>query len=117
MRVDLRERTKKFALRIIKLYGALPTSVEAQVLGKQILRSGTSVGAHFREAYRSRSDAEFVSKLEGGLQELEETIYWLELIHDTEILPASRLTSLTNEANELAAIFVTCVKKVKHNPH
>ncbi|KAM3109205.1 four helix bundle protein [Phormidesmis sp. 146-33] len=113
MRVDLRERTKKFALRVIRLYGALPSSIEAQVIGKQVLRSGTSVGAHFREAHRSRSDAEFVSKVEGGLQELEETIYWLELIQEAGIFPAAKLQSLHQEANELAAILVTCVKKVK----
>ena len=69
----MRERTKRFALRVIRLYIALPKSTEAQVLGKQVLRSGTSVGAHYREAHRARSTAEFVTKLEGGLQELEET--------------------------------------------
>ncbi len=72
-RTDLKSRTKQFALRIVRLFSALPTTTVAQVIGKQLLRSGTSVGAHYREAYRSRSDAEFISKLEGGLQELEET--------------------------------------------
>jgi len=72
---DILERTKAFALRIIRLYTALPKSTEAQVIGKQVLRSGTSVGAHVREGKRSRSDAELVSKIEGGLQELEETVY------------------------------------------
>ena len=76
-RQDLKVRTKQFALRIIRVYSALPTTAVAQVIGKQILRSGTSVGAHYREAFRSRSDAEFISKLEGGLQELDETEYWL----------------------------------------
>ena len=71
---DLRTRTKRFALRVIRLYSSLPKKTEAQVIGKQLLRSGTSVGAHYREAVRSRSDAEFISKLEGGLQELEEYI-------------------------------------------
>ena len=70
--VDLKARTKQFALRMIRLYSALPKTTEAQVIGKQVLRSGTSVGAHYREASRSRSTAEFVSKIEGGLQELEE---------------------------------------------
>ena len=73
MAQDLRKRTKDFALRIIRLYSSLPSSTVAQVIGKQVLRSGTSVGAHYREAYRSRSDAEFISKIQGGLQELEET--------------------------------------------
>ena len=71
---DLRDRTKAFALRIIKVYTALPKTTEAQVIGKQILRSGTSVGAHYREAKRARSTAEFISKIEGGNQELEERI-------------------------------------------
>jgi four helix bundle protein len=115
-RLDLRSRTKKFALRIVRLYSALPETTVAQILGKQMLRSGTSVGAHYREAYRSRSDAEFISKIEGGLQELEETIYWLELIVESEIVPAEKLNYLMQEANELIAILVTCVKNVKqHN--
>ena len=79
-RQDLRKRTKEFALRIIKLYTALPKTTEAQILGKQILRSGTSVGAHYREACRAKSNADFISKIEGGLQELDETLYWLELL-------------------------------------
>jgi four helix bundle protein len=79
--IDLRARTKAFALAVVRLYARLPkTSAEGQVPGRQMLRSGTSVGAHYREAYRSRSDAEFISKIEGGLQELEETTYWLELL-------------------------------------
>lgn len=77
---DLRQRTKDFALRIIKLYVALPKTTEAQVLGKQILRSGTSVGAQYREGCRAKSNPDFISKIEGALQELDETCYWLELI-------------------------------------
>src|SRR3954470_21897954 len=94
---DLRTRTKQFALRIIRLYSALPTTSVGQVLGKQLLRSGTSVGAHYREGCRSRSNAEFISKLEGGLQELDETMYWLELIGESELMPKARLTELLNE--------------------
>ena len=111
--VDLTRRTKQFALRIIRLYAALPNSVEGQVLGKQLLRSGTSVGAHYREGYRARSNAEFISKLEGGLQELEETSYWLELLGESGIMPEHRLADLVKEANELTAILVTCVKRAK----
>ncbi|HXG12156.1 MAG TPA: four helix bundle protein [Gemmataceae bacterium] len=85
--IDLKLRTRQFAIRVIRLFSALPNTTEAQVLGKQLLRSGTSVGAHYREAMRSRSNAEFISKLEGGLQELEETAYWLELLGDTGIFP------------------------------
>ena len=110
---DLRKRTKAFALRIVKLYAALPSSVEAQILGKQLLRSGTSVGAHYREAKRARSTAEFISKIEVGLQELDETIYWLELLAESGILPSTRLSKLCQEAEELTAILVSSVKTAK----
>jgi four helix bundle protein len=112
-RRDLRGRTKQFALRILKVYAALPRTAEAQVLGRQLLRSGTSVGAHYREGCRSRSTAEFISKLEGGLQELEETAYWLELLVEGGIMPEHRLRDLMTEAGELTAILVTCVKRAK----
>jgi four helix bundle protein len=72
---DLMKRTKDFALRIVRLYVALPKSTEAQVLGKQVLRSGTSIGAHYREGNRAKSDADFIHKLETALQELDETLY------------------------------------------
>ncbi len=111
--VDLRTRTKQFALRIIRLYSALPKSTEAQVMGKQLLRSGTSVGAHYREATRARSDAEFISKLEGGLQELEESVYWMELLAESGIIAPSRLEDLQKEADELTAILITCVKNTR----
>ena len=110
---DLKERTKAFALRIIRLYASLPKTTEAQVLGKQMLRSGTSVGAHYREAQRAKSNADFISKIEGGLQELEETAYWLELLCDSSIVAQERLMPLQDETEELTAIFVTMVKKVK----
>ena len=111
-RRDLRKRTKLFALRIIKLYASLPKSTEAQVLGKQLLRSGTSVGAHYREAKRARSTAEFISKVEGALQELDETI-WLELLSESQIVPESRLTSLKSESEELMKIPVASAKTAK----
>jgi four helix bundle protein len=110
---DLRVRTKAFALRIIRLYVALPKTVEAQVIGKQLLRSGTSVGAHYREAQRAKSDADFINKVEGGLQELEETTYWLELLAESDIVAEERLKSLQDETGELIAIFVTMVNKIK----
>jgi len=102
-------------LRVIRLYGALPKTTDAQVLGKQLLRSGTSVGAHYREAIRARSVAEFVSKIEGGLQELEETSYWLELLVESGIVSADRLVELRKEAEELIAMFVSSVKTAKGN--
>lgn len=110
---DLRERTKVFALRIIRLYASLPKTTEAQVIGKQLLRSGTSVGAHYREAHRSKSTADFISKMEGGLQELDETAYWLELLTEGGIVPAQRLADLQKETDELIAIFVASVKTAK----
>jgi four helix bundle protein len=111
---ELGSRTKEFALRVIRLYAALPKTTEAQVIGKQLLRSGTSVGAHYREARRAKSDADFISKLEGGLQELDETGYWLEILGDADIVKAQRLEPLLDEVEELIAIFVTMVKKVKN---
>ncbi len=112
---DLRDRTKQFALRIIRLYAALSKSTEAQVIGKQLLRSGTSVGAHYREAYRSRSDAEYIAKIEGGLQELAEAAYWLELLCDSGIVKTDRLTELRKETEELTAILVSCSKTAKNH--
>lgn len=111
---DIGERTKSFALRIIRLCSALPRTMEAQVIGKQILRSGTSVGAHVREGKRSRSDAEMISKVEGALQELEETMYWIELLGESDIVKAELLADLTNEADELTAILVTSAKTLKY---
>ena len=113
MERDLKQRTKEFALRIIKLYSALPRRGDAQILGNQILKSGTSVGAHYREACRAKSDADFISKIEGALQELDETSYWLELIGEAGILKGKRLEPLMQEAEELTAILVTVVKNVK----
>mgnify|MGYP000916823305 CR=1 FL=1 len=110
---DLLLRTKKYALRIIRLYVALPKTTEAQVLGKQVLRSGTSIGAHYREANRAKSDADFIHKIETALQELDETAYWLELIIEAEIFNETKVSPLINETKELNAILTTIVKKVK----
>lgn len=110
---DLRDRTKVFALRIVKMFAALPKSPKAQVLGKQVLRSGTSVGANYREAYRSRSKPEFISKLGDCLKELDETSYWLDLLVESNIIPANRLAPLQDECNQLLAIFTTIAKKSK----
>jgi four helix bundle protein len=111
MQTDLKHRTKDFAVRIIRLFAALPKSVEAQVIGKQILRSGTSVGAHYRESQFAKSDADFISKIEGGLQELEETAYWLELLDEMQLFSAEKLRTMRKETSELTAIFITIVKK------
>ncbi len=107
-------RTREFALRIIRLYTALPQQTVAQVLGKQMLRSGTSVGAHYREAQRAKSDADFINKIEGALQELEETVYWLELLAESGVMAAERLAPLQQEADELLAILTAIVRNVKN---
>lgn len=110
---DLRSRTADFALRIIKLYTSLPKTTEAQVLGKQVLRSGTSIGAHYREGHRAKSDADIVHKFETALQELDETEYWLELLIKSNVVSAQKIELLRKETNELIAIFTTIVIKIK----
>lgn len=112
---DLRERTTEFALRIIKMFSSLPKTTEAQVIGKQVLRSGTSVGANYREAHRARSKAEFISTAGISLREIEETAYWLELLLKADIVPEIRLKSLRDECDELIAIFVVIIRKAKSN--
>ena len=113
--VDLRQRTKAFALRVIRLYVSLPKRTEAQVIGKQLLRSGTSVGANYREAYRARSKAEYISTIGISLREIEETGYWFELLVEAGIVPENRLRSLQQECGELTAIFVSSIKKAKRS--
>jgi four helix bundle protein len=110
---DLRLRTKSYALRVIRLFGTLPKTVVAQVLSKQLLRSGTSVGAHYREAFRAKSRADFISKMEGALQELDETAYWIELLAESGAVQPNRLQPLLDETNELISIIVTIVRKTK----
>jgi four helix bundle protein len=110
---DLSVRTKMFALRIISLFKALPSTVEAQVIGKQVLRSGTSVGAQYREGMRARSRAEFQSKLEGAIQELEETGYWLELLIESGIIAEDKLKHLHQEQRELTAMMTASVLTAK----
>src|SRR5438067_2178691 len=110
---DLPDRTKRFALEIIRVFSMLPKTTEAQVLGKQVLRSGTSVGANYREAYRARSRAEFIAKCGDSLRELEETAYWLELLVDGKIVRPDKLSAVRQECDELIAIFVTILKSSK----
>jgi len=102
---QLRDRTKTFALRIIRLFQSLPRSGEAQVLGKQLLRSGTSVGANYRAAGRARSKAEFISKIGIVVEEADETVFWLECLIESGIVKKELLGDLLAEANELVAIF------------
>ena len=100
-------------MRIIKLQQYLVAEQKEFALSKQVLRSGTSVGAQYREAQRAKSDADFINKVEGSSQELDETAYWLELIRDCGMIPAEKLNPLSKETDKLTAIFVTNVKKVK----
>lgn len=113
---ELRERTKLFGLRIMKMFVALPKSEEARVLGKQVLRSGTSVGANYREAHRARSKPEFISKVGDCLKELDETAYWLELLAESGIVPPTKLAPLQDETNQLLAILTTISKNTKNPP-
>ncbi|MCR4317260.1 MAG: four helix bundle protein [Planctomycetes bacterium] len=110
MEQDLKDRTKKFALRIIKLFDALPKTTVAHTIGKHLLRSGMSVGANYRAACRGRSKADFIAKLGIVVEEADECEYWIELLADAGIMPADRLDSLLEEAGELTAIFVSSVR-------
>src|SRR5208282_24170 len=111
---DLKPRTKAFALRVIRMYSKLPKNdTVAQVLGKQVLRSGTSVGANYREASRGRSKAEFISKIGDCLKEIEETEYWLELLMESGCVSPTRMAGLLDETRQLIAIFTTIDKKAK----
>ena len=110
---DLKDRTRNYSLRIIRLYDALPKRGAGRVLGDQLLRSGTSVGAHYREAIRARSTAEYAAKMNAGLMELEESLYWLELLEHSGIVSRQRLAALVNETDQLTAILVTLIKNAK----
>jgi four helix bundle protein len=110
---DLRERTKRFALSIIRLSSQLNRGMEAQVIARQLMRSGTSVGAQYREADRSRSIAEFISKMESALQELSETEYWLELLVESGLAANLDFNDILSEVRQLMAIFVASIKTAK----
>lgn len=113
---ELKNRTKAFALRVIKLVGVLPDGAVGRTIGSQLIRSGTSVGANYRAACRGRSKAEFIAKLGIVIEEADETCYWLELIIDGQLLPAHRVEPLLQEANELTAIMVASRKTAGTNP-
>ena len=110
---DLRARTKRYSLAIIALVESLPRGRAAFLIGGQLFRSGTSVGAHYREACRARSDAEFISKMEGALQELDESAYWLEVLIESKVRDTENARSLWRETDELIRIFVSIVRKTK----
>jgi len=110
---ELKRRTKSFAIRIVNLFRSLPRSPDAQTLGKQLLRSGTSVAANYRAVCRARSQAEFISKMGIVVEEADETVFWLELLGETGIVRLERTQNLLNEANELVAIFGASLRTSK----
>ncbi|MDP3714979.1 MAG: four helix bundle protein [Burkholderiales bacterium] len=113
--VGLDVRTKRFALSVIELCSGLPKSMVEQTLGRQLLRSGTSVGAQYREGMRAKSRADFVSKLQGSLQELEETRYWLDLLRESRLAATSAIEPVRQEADQLLAMLVASVNTAKRN--
>lgn len=115
---EFRERTKKYASAIVRLYVSLPKAHrEVEVLGHQLLRSGTSVAAHTREASRARSDSEFASKIDGALQEADEAQLWIELLREDCGIEGKEIESLHSETDELIAIFATMSYNTRrHNP-
>ena len=110
---DLKDRTKAFALRVVRLVEALPRGRAADVIGKQLLRSATSVGANYRAAKRARSRAEFVAKMGVVEEEADECVYWLELLTGASLVKPGRVADLTDEANELVAITVASIKTAR----
>jgi four helix bundle protein len=111
----LKKRTKDFALRVLRSCQALPKNYMGDVVGKQLLRSATSVAVNYRAACRARSQAEFSAKLQIVIEEADESAFWLELIEESGLLPAERLSDLRKEADELTAIFVSSRKTVTRN--
>ena len=107
---DLKERTKKFALKVIKVVEMLPRGRIADILGRQLLRSGTSVGANYRSACRARSTADFISKMGVVEEEADETIYWMELLIEAGLVRKDDLISLLDEANQILAITISSIK-------
>lgn len=112
---ELRDRTKKFAVRVVRLYKALPSATDAPVLGKQLIRCGTSVAANYRAACRARSKAEWVSKIGLVVEEADETVFWLEMLIDCDIVSGERLSDLLNEAKELSALFTAPQRTARGN--
>jgi len=110
---ELRNRTKQFAIRIVRLFRLLPKTDEARTIGRQLLRSGTSVAANYRAVCRARSKAEFIAKIGVVVEETDETVFWLELLVDTGIVAQEKLTDLLKEANELVAIFAASQQTAK----
>ena len=112
---EMKARTKKFALRVIRLVESLPNTKTANVIGNQLLRSGTSVGANYRAACRAKSTADFISKLSVVEEENDESIYWMELLIESETVKENMLQNLMKEAGEILSIIVSSIKTSKEN--
>jgi four helix bundle protein len=112
-RDEMRQRTKRFALRIIRLCAALPNNRAGDVLGRQVLKSGTSIGANYREALRASSQRQFIAIIEIAIREAEETIYWLELLQESDLVKPHLLKDLADECDQLIAIFTATIKTAK----
>jgi four helix bundle protein len=112
---QLRERTQQFSLRVIRLFKALPKNEEARVIGRQLLRPGTSVGANYRATGRARSRKEFISKMNIVLEEIDESVFWIELLEKAGIVSSKRLAALLDEANQLLLIFSAAVRTARRN--
>ena len=110
---ELKKRTKQFGLRIIKLIEALPSARAANVISNQLLRSGTSVGANYRSACRERSKPDLISKASIAIEEADESLYWMEMLVEAEIMPREKLEALMKEANEIVAILTASVKTAR----
>jgi four helix bundle protein len=113
---DLKQRTQGFAVRIVRLCRSLPRTMEGKIIGSQLLRCGTSVGANYRAVCRARSRAEFAAKLGIVVEEADEAVFWLELLIDTGIFSRQQLQELLTEANELVAIFVASRQTIMKYP-
>lgn len=116
-REQFQARTTQLALRVIKLVGTLPRSTTTSVIGRQVLRSATSVGANYRAACRARSTADMIAKLKIVEEEADETLYWLELLVDGDIIPAARLEPLMKETDEILAMTVASIKTLRTRQH
>jgi len=112
---DLPARTKQFGLRVIRLVESLPRGKGATVIGRQLLRSATSVGANYRAACRGRSRADFIAKLGIALEEADESLYWMEMLLEAELVPKPKILNLIDEANQLVSILTTSIKTARAN--
>jgi four helix bundle protein len=115
MKTELEERTKKFAVRVVKTVGGFPKTSEGQIIGRQLLKAGTSIGANYREANRAESRVDFIHKVGIAEKEAAETIYWLEICQECRLGVRERIDHLHKEAGELLAILITIGRKTKNS--